>query len=277
MFTKLIQSCLLIGFIGLIGITNLQNKAIAAPYPESKTLVIGIEEGSDWPPYEYYKRQGGEVTDEVAGFNVELLHAILDPLGIRFEFRSCPWKRCLALLNQGDEIQMILPTSLNSERKANYLHSRAVYSITPSYFYLKERYPAGLDIQHPSDLLKLKHLCGRFGYNYANFGLDNEQVIRKAKNYQKLTDKLMMGRCDAILARYEVFAAHKLLGMPYLTPEIAHAAIPGVPKEKFYFLLTRHSPYSAELLGIINRGLERLHKEDKLQKMLAHYLKENGL
>ena len=242
---------------------------------ESDTIIyIGIEDtGSEWPPYEYFRRENGIKTRIMEGFCIDVLNDIFSQHGLKYEFREYPWKRCLRYLESGEKIQMVLPTSVSTERKAKYLISHRTYSITPSYFYMKKKYPDGLAITGSDELSEHRPVCGRLGFNYQNFGVENKIIEKGAITFNALIKKLKHGRCNVILARYEALAGHSLILQPLLTDDIGFAPIPDVPVEDFHFMITRKSAFSNELLQIINNGIDRLRSQGRLKEILRKYIR----
>ncbi len=239
---------------------------------DGTTIYIGMETGGDWPPYEFFQRENGTITKKVIGFNIDVLNEILSQHGLKYEFIFLPWKRCLRYLESGDKIQMILPTSLNEERKMKYLISDTAYTITPSYFYMKKKYPDGLKIIISDELTEYGKICGKFGYNYKNFGLENEIMDNGAKNFDALIKKLKKGRCNIIFARYEILAGLSLTGQPLLSDEIGSAPIPDVPGEDFHYMISKKYLHGKELLQIINNGIEKLQSQGRLNEILKKYI-----
>jgi polar amino acid transport system substrate-binding protein len=236
------------------------------------TIYIGAEAKNDWPPFEFFQRENGRITDKIIGYNIDVLNDIFSKHGIKYHLRAYPWARCLVYLESGEKIQMLLSTSLNEERKSKYLVSDRVYTTTPSYFYLKKNFPNGLNIKIPDDVLAYNEICGRHGYNYVNFGLDNKNVERYSKDFDSLMGMLKMDRCNIVLARFEVIAGHALIGKRYLENEIGHVPVPGVPPESFHFLISKNYPHGNELLKIINAGILRLRKQGRLKEILKKYI-----
>ncbi len=238
------------------------------------TIYVGIDEdSSEWPPYEYFYRENGIKTKKMVGYSIDVLDEILSPYGLKYEFRVFPWKRVLANLASGEKIQLILPTSVNEQRKATYLVSRRAYSITPSYFYLKSKFPEGLAITRPEQLLEHGPVCGRLGFNYKNFGIENEDMKNVADNFNALIQMLKMERCSVVLARYEVLKGYSLLGTPLLTSDIGSAPMPGEPSEGFYYVMTKNCVFSNELLKLINAGIDRLKSQGRLAEILKKHSK----
>ena len=237
-------------------------------------IAICYESNLDWPPYEYYQRVNEVKTETLAGFSVDVLEAIFAEHGLRYAFVFYPWKRCLAYLATGEGVQMVLPTSVNDERERKYLVSDSVYTVTPSYFYRRERYPAGLSVDKASELLQHGRVCGRLGYNYHNFGIDSTRMDTGAKDFDALMRKLNSGHCDIILERYEIVAGLKLIGKSYLSSDIAYAPIPGSTGESFHYLISKHYRYGQELLRVLNTGIAKLRRDGKLKEMLQKQLKD---
>lgn len=237
-------------------------------------IYVGIDNASsEWPPYEFFIRENGEKTGKMVGYSIDVLDEIFSAYGISYEFRAYPWKRTLANLVTGEKVQMILPTSTNADREKKYLMSSRVYSITPSFFYMRTKYPDGITISNAGDLLKYGEVCGRLGFNYANFGMENKNIETQADNFGALMKMLKTGRCDTVLARYEVLAGYALLGQPLLSNDIGTAPVPGVASEGFYYAVTRNQPFSNELLAVINLGLARLENQGRLAQIFAKYSK----
>jgi len=143
-----------------------------------------------------------------------MLNIIFSKYNLDYELDMLPWKRCLRELKYGT-YDMTLSTSLNDERKATFLVAKHNYTITPSYFYLKKQFPNGVDINNSNQLLKYGRVCGRHGYNYTNFGIDNKKIYRESKTYKASFGMLRKQRCDILLARYEIISGFPLVKGDY--------------------------------------------------------------
>lgn len=236
-----------------------------------KTVVVGVEIDSDWPPYEF--RRPSDKT-KMVGYNVDVLEKIFEPYEITIEYRFLPWKRCLLELTTGDKIQMIFPTSLNDERRTKFLYTEPAYAISPAYFYLKEEFPDGLPITTPDELYDKGVICGKIGYNYTNFGLNNGLIERGAKETAALFEKLREQRCKTVVARYEIVAGAKLINKDYLKDDIGYNLIPGVSSELFHYLISRNHPLSGPIQDVINEGLLKRKENGELEKILQSYIEK---
>ncbi|MDE1465138.1 substrate-binding periplasmic protein [Spartinivicinus poritis] len=221
-----------------------------------------------WAPYEYHDRKGN---NELVGYNVDVMEEILKPYNIKLKHVIRPWKRCLESLKSG-EFHMIWPTSLNEERRRDYLHSRHSYELTPAFFYLKSQFPSGLTADEVRNKISPDLRCGLLGYNYTNFGFNNEEIARTTKSHEALIARIHHKFCHAAFARLEIIAAAwMILEKPLLTEEISYQALP-VPKERFHFLISKKHPQGKKLLNIINKGLDKLESSGRLRELLIKYI-----
>lgn len=206
------------------------------------------------------------------GYDVDVINMIFSDHGIKAEFVILPWKRCLMRTRKG-VYQAVPSASKNPQREKDYLLSEAYYTMTPSYFYLKEKHPLGLTIKNASELKKLGKICGRHGYNYVNFGLENDDVCKGSRTYQSLVNMTLIGRCDIFLARYEAFTGLSYIGQDFISDRrFGHAPIPNVEPEKFYIMISRNFKYAHELKTILDSGIFKLKESGKLQSTFEKYV-----
>jgi polar amino acid transport system substrate-binding protein len=227
-------------------------------------------DGAGWPPFTYHDQN-----KKVVGYTVEVLTKILNDQGIEVRFKLPPWKRCLAETKRGGKYSISVDSSYSKQRWEDYNYSKSYYEITPSLFYFGKNYPNGFPaFGSPAELLKVGTVCGLHGYNYTGFlkGLKNSQVNMEAKDFTALVKKTKQGACRSFLARFEPLVVFKRIGQDHgIGTEIKRVALPGEPKEKFYFLISRKVPYSAELKSIIDEGIDRLTKSGELKKIYDKY------
>ncbi len=236
-----------------------------------KTVIFCVEDG-EWPPFNFTKRVNEQKTSVTLGYDIDVIEMIFSEYGIKAEFVILPWKRCLLRTQKG--VYQAVPSASNSPQRAkDYLMTEAYYTMTPSYFYLKEKYPDGLTINNASELKKQGKICGRHGYNYVNFGLKNNDVCMGSKTYQSLVDMTLKGRCDIFLARYEAFLGLSFIGQDFISDRrFGHAPIPNVEPEKFYIMISRNFKYAHELKTILDSGILKLKDSGKLQEALKKYV-----
>lgn len=221
-------------------------------------------DNAGWPPYTY------EYNNRVVGYDIDVLTLILQPDAIHYNVTLLPWARCLHLVQLG-EYHIVLSASFNEERARNYHMTQPYYTVQPSYIYNSKRFPDGLNITQPKDLLNYK-VCGLQGYNYLPFGIQSTLVDRETRTFGQVVQKTLANRCDVFLARYEVLGGFAQLGENYLRDGLVAVAVPTIAAEPFYMLISRAYPYATALVEQLNTGIESLAKDGQLDRLLADYL-----
>ena len=79
------------------------------------------DDGAEFAPLTYYKRDGGDKTKELIGSTVELIDLIFSKHNIRYQITLLPWKRCLHEAKYGKNFQLILNAVHTKERAEDYL------------------------------------------------------------------------------------------------------------------------------------------------------------
>ncbi|MCG7496174.1 transporter substrate-binding domain-containing protein [Vibrio sp. Of7-15] len=256
----------LIWFIGFV----CSAVGVSAAELSGKVVTFCAEDG-EWPPFNFFLRENGVKTKKSVGYDLDVLRAILIKHDIVAKFEIIPWKRCLNLTKRG-RYDAILSASLNPERVASFITTEPYYSITPSYFYLREDYPGGLSFQAVQKI-DSKNICGRQGYNYVNFGFDNRKIQRVAKDHDTLIKMTIARRCKVFLARSEIFFGLNYLGLPTTSyNQLDYKNIPNINPETFHVLISRQFKYANELKLIIDKGVDELKKSGELETFLRKYI-----
>lgn len=218
-----------------------------------------------WPPYTY------EDGNTLKGYDLDVLARIFEPTGQAYKVQMLPWRRCLEMVKEG-QVDVALSASGNEERAITYRMSMPYYYVTPSYIYLKSRFPEGLDIP-PSEITKNYKVCGLRGYSYHSFGLLPEKVETTSRTFNQLFHKTAAGRCDLLLGRYEVLLGFALTGTPLLTDIWQHTPVPGIEPDDFRMLVSRATNNSLELHKLLNKRITEMRDSGELDRLLQPYLK----
>ena len=228
----------------------------------------------EWPPYYYFKRINGKKTKEVKGFDIDLFDEIFTKNGISYSAELLSWKRCLKEAMSGNKYDVVFGGGLNDDRMANYVTTKGYYTVMPSYFYAKKKFPAGVTVQAPSDLKKYGKLCGVSGFNYVNFGQRNEDVDMGAADYKGLFRKTLLLRCDISFARYEILVGWETqLNTGLINNEdLVFSPIPGIPPESFHLMISKHYKHAQELKLFFESELNKLEHSGKLKLLLGKYI-----
>lgn len=239
-----------------------QNSALATPYTQP-VLFCGDKAG--WPPYTY------EEGKTLKGYDLDVLARIFEKTGQSYKVHMLPWRRCLEMVKDG-QMHVALSASGNEERATTYRMSAPYYYMTPSYIYLKSRFPDGLDIP-PNQITKHHKVCGLRGYSYHSFGIASEKVETTSRTFSQLFSKTAAGRCDLLLARYEVLLGFALTGTPLLSELWQHTPVPGIEADDFRMLVSRNLDNSESLHQFLNQSIISLDKTGVLDELLEAYLK----
>lgn len=226
---------------------------------------------NEWPPSSYYVRRDGLATTEVAGYSPEVLSAALGGSRFRPHVALLPFARCLADARAGTDMQVVMAAFQTPQRAENFLFSQPYLLLTPRLYFLGEYFPKGINIQGPGDLQALR-LCGLNGISYGYLGPASEKVYTGAADYAALVRMLQARRCDAFAESQEVIAGFRMLGVPELAGNaLMSAALPDVQPLKVHFAVSRQYRFAADLVAEIDKGLERLQKEQRLAGMLRRH------
>ena len=228
---------------------------------------------NEWPPSSYFVRRDGQPTSEIAGYSPEVLAAALGGSRFRPHVALLPFARCLADARTGTEVQVVMAAFQTPQRAESFLFSRAYLLLTPRVYFLGEHYPKGLSLRTLNDLLGLR-LCGLNGISYNYLGPASDKVFTGAADYSALVRMLNARRCDAFVESQEVITGFRMLGVPELSATVLSSAVlPDVPPLRVHFAVSRQYPQAAELVAAIDRGLERLQNEQRLDGMLRRHQK----
>ena len=126
-----------VGFYFLFNTVTVTFAQTADIPPGTKITTCG--DGAGWPPYTFFELHNNEQTDNIVGYDVDVLNAILPKHNLNVIVEMPPWKRCLHETDKGEKYQIALSSSYNEERDKTYLMTRYYYTVTPHYFYLKKQ------------------------------------------------------------------------------------------------------------------------------------------
>lgn len=148
-----------------------------------------------WAPYIY--RDDGSA----AGFDFEVMDAVLQRMGIEYELKILPWKRCIYLI-ENREADAILDISMNDNRLENMIFPEE--SISSSESVLFYRKGASYRFTGLNDLDNL--IIGTIlGYEYNREFLEAENFKKEpVTSLEQNIGKLLLGRIDMFLSNRSV-------------------------------------------------------------------------
>lgn len=236
-----------------------------AQSPLSHTVAICDDE-NELPPFSYFLRVGRVKTATLGGFAVAVIREIFTRRGVAYRIDMKPWTRCQALVTLGHQYGMLMNFTYSDEREKTFLFSRPFYYMNSYYYYAKERYPDGLDINSAADL-RNHRVCGISGHNYRVYGLAPGEVDQGARNVETVLAKVKLGRCTLFVEKDEIMTGYAMIGKPVLAdPAIAKAPVP-MPASPFYFAISKQQPRAEALRQLIDEELLMMESSGRLAEL----------
>ena len=241
-----------------------------APPPLSPIVRI-CENDDSYPPFRW-RTIDQDGVKRSHGFGIQLISDILYRHNWRFSIDFLPIKRCLREVQTGENYHLILSSSANPERQANYRLSHPYYHVKFHAFYLKKRFPDGLKITN-AEALKKYRLCGVSGHNFSMFDIPVEHFDMGAANIPSAIEKLKKGRCDIFPYNIEVVRGYKFIGWDLGQElEIQHTPLTYIQPWPVVMLISPNVPFAAELQQVINEELQQMEKSGELAQRMEKLL-----
>lgn len=238
---------------------------LAAPALGAEKLVLGGVEGStplasrDLPGY---------------GLFPDIVGASFKEVGQPVEFQVYPFNRIVPLVKSGELAGALSPIgNFAGEEGKTVVYDRPVITGALVFFYMKSRFPSGIDVHSLDDLGKLaKYKIGilRGAPQEGLFkekGLTVEEVSEEESDFNKLA----AGRVDLV-------STLDLIGLYVLRQlkiEGCTASDP-VSMIPMTVVFSKASPRSEQLAKDLSRGWEAAKKNGALAKVLEKYYGPNG-
>lgn len=228
----------------------------SAPDRETVLLVTG-----EWPPFTSQKM-------DKDGFFTAVVKHVFERMGQPYEVRFMPWKRSVAMVEQGNAFATF-PYRTTEKREKKHHFSDPVTTSTGRFFYLDSRFPDGLQWQDYNDLKDYK-IGGTLGYWYEKkfrqADLDIEFVRDDVLNFRKL-----------VFERVDIVAAGERVGWHVLHQHFPDAVEKVSVAEKpmnentLRLMVSRDYPDSEQLLKRFNRHLEEFKESPSFEKLQSQY------
>lgn len=222
----------------------------------SDTLIVGTN--AEFPPFEYLNDSA-----EVDGFDIALMQAIGDKLGMKVKIENMEFKGLIAALKTGKINCIAAGMTVTDERKENADFSDSYYTAT-QYILV----PKGEKVKSMDDLKgkKIAVQEGTTGDFIATDDVENATVKRFKKGVDAVQE-LKNGRVDAVIIDSnpaQVFAKQfsddiDLIKADFFEPEYYAIAVAKGDKE---------------LLEKINKALKELKEDGTYDKLVKKYIEE---
>ena len=149
------------------------------------TLTVATE--GTYRPFSYNDESGALV-----GYDVEIIEAVADELGLDIAFQQTQWDAIFAGLDAGRFDLIANQVSINPEREARYLFSEA-YTVSPSVVVVKE----GDDSIASFDDLAGKRTAQSLSSNFYTLAQDAGATVEAVEGWAQAVTLLEQGRVDA--------------------------------------------------------------------------------
>lgn len=200
-----------------------------------------------YPPFEFLNDEG-----VFKGFNVDVLEAIGNELGIKVEFEPMPWAKAVCALQEGryDAVQGMV---MSPKRLDVFAFSEEYLVVSHAIFVLKKRY----DIMGINDLKGLKVAIQRADVSYelinSHVG-DNNSFLHFifTNNQVEAFEKLIEGKVDA-------YVGNRLTGA-YLAQKLGQVdkvRVAGEPISPTAYCIAVLRE-KQQLLELLNRGIRTI-------------------
>lgn len=244
------------------GLAKLKNSGkyntILSPVENDKPLLVAL---SHWPPWKITR--GGKFT----GIDVEILKSISKRTGIRFEYRECPWKRCIELVGNG-KADLITSFGKTPKREKIVYYIEPPYTLSTVVFYRKKGSPVEISDYDQLRNYKIGVIKGSVYFDHfdKDDSLNKTAVTRK---YQ-LINMLLSERIDLIVGyEYPTDYSIALMGKSDQLEKLSFN-VKGVSES--YFAISKKSSAlkSAPVLGA---ALHRMVQQNEVRTIIKTYLR----
>ncbi|NLP16405.1 MAG: amino acid ABC transporter substrate-binding protein [Clostridiales bacterium] len=241
-------------FFGLLSITILLSTLLLVGCGSKKeTIIVGTEAG--FAPYEYMKG------NEVVGVDMDIAKAIADHLGKELEIRNMDFDGALLAVQNGTVDFVAAGVSVDEER-ALVMDFSIDYVDSTEVVVVNKDNPTVASI----DDLDGKIIGVQQG-NIADFWVEENVEAKEIKRYTKFAqaaEDLKNGKIDCIVM--DQFPAEDMVAT---NPELT--ILDGVLFEDKYAIAVKKG--NKELLDEINKVIEKLKDEGKIDEFMANHTK----
>ena len=228
---------------------SAENRPVEELFPQQSPLETTEIEvlATDFPPYELEQPIGS-----LEGFDVEVLKAAFQRVGIQARVQFVPWKRVVKSIEMGKAAAML--SCVDAEKRRSYVAvSEPISALTP-VLAVHSQY-SGSPLHSLEDTRNLKGI-GLRGYAYKD-ELSKQELphVVLDSNEQALLF-LIKGRADVFYTIQEnaAYTAKKL----HITDQIRYFALSDKQASPFHLCFSKHWPKYRTLLRQFNKGLKQI-------------------
>ena len=226
-----------------------------ADIQEAGKIVVGTE--GTYRPFTFHEGGSGDLT----GYDVEIIEAVADKLGVEVEFAETQWDAIFAGLDAERFDLIANQVSINDEREAKYDFSDP-YTVSPGVVIVAK---------DNSDITSLADLDGKttaqsLSSNWYTLAEDNGATVEQVEGWAQSIALLEQGRIDATLN-------DKLTYLDYVASKPSSADLIKVAAEtddvsRNAFVVAKGS---TTLVDAINEALDELRADGTLAEISEKY------
>ncbi|WP_345800076.1 amino acid ABC transporter substrate-binding protein [Microbacterium sp. AZCO] len=217
------------------------------------TLTVATE--GTYRPFSYHDDGSGDLT----GFDVEIITAVADKLGLEVKFQETQWDAIFAGLDAGRSDVIANQVSINDERKAKYLFSEP-YTISPGVIVVKE----GDDSIKSFDDLAGKTTAQSLTSNWYELAQSSGANVQAVEGWAQAVALLEQGRVDATVNDNLTFLDYEKTNGPSGLKIAAETDDPA--QNAFAFTKKKQS-----LVDAVDKALDELREDGTLAKISDKY------
>lgn len=187
----------LLATVAACGGSEASSGASSSPSPEGLSLSQVQEEGvltvgteGTYRPFTFHEDGTGDLT----GYDVEVVEAVADRLGVEVEFEETQWDAIFAGLEAGRFDVIANQVSINEERQAKYDFSEP-YTVSPGVVVVKK----GDDSISSLEDLAGKRTAQSLTSNWYQMAKDAGANVEAVEGWAQAVSLLQQGRVDATI------------------------------------------------------------------------------
>jgi len=205
--------------------------------------------------------EGG--TGDLTGFDVEIIEAVAEKIGLEIDFEEAPWDGIFAGLDVGRFDVIANQVSINPEREAKYLFSEP-YTVSPGVIVVKEE-----DTSISSfDDLDGKTTAQSLSSNWYQLALDSGAHVEAVEGWAQAVTLIEQGRVDATINDKLTYLDYEKTNAPTGLKIAAETDDPA--RNAFVFTTDK-----ADLVAAVDRALAELRADGTLATISAKYFGED--
>ncbi|WXR60788.1 transporter substrate-binding domain-containing protein [Peptostreptococcaceae bacterium AGR-M142] len=249
--------------VSVVGCGKDQNISKLEKIKKKNKLVLGTS--ADYPPYEFHKEIDGK--DEIVGFDIEIAKQIAKDLGVELEIKDMKFDGLLPALQAGN-IDIVISGMSATEERAKSVDFTVPYYDEEQTIVIRKEDENKLKTKKDFKGLIVGAQKSSIQEEIANESLEANEV-RALFKLPDLMLQLKNKKIDGIvLTKYvakEYVKSNKDLKVMDITLKFDDSAVSGAVKKG-----------EEELLKEVNKSLEKMIEEEKLQEFVVEAVKLAG-